>query len=76
MRSALWRIPSALACTVVLGLAPAALHAQESGEGRTLTIGYVAFLSGPAAGSFGIPNFEGFEFMVEAINAGEGPGAV
>lgn len=73
MRSALWRIPRALACTVVLGLAPASLHAQESGEGRTLTIGYVAFLSGPAAGSFGIPNFEGFEFMVEAINAGEVP---
>ena len=73
MRSALWRIPRALALAVVLGLAPAALHAQESGEGRTLTIGYVAFLSGPAAGSFGIPNFEGFEFMVEAINAGEVP---
>lgn len=73
MRSALWRIPRALALAVVLGLAPAALHAQEAGEGRTLTIGYVAFLSGPAAGSFGIPNFEGFEFMVEAINAGEVP---
>ena len=73
MRSALWRIPRALACTVLLGLAPAALHAQESGEDRTLTIGFVAFLSGPAAGSFGIPNFEGFEFMVDAINAGEVP---
>ncbi len=47
--------------------------AADTPEDRTLTIGYVAFLSGPAAGSFGIPNFEGFEFMVEAINAGDVP---
>ena len=73
MRSSLWRFLSALAALAALGLAPAATQAQDSDEGRTLRIGFVAFLSGPAAGSFGIPNFEGFEFMVDAINAGAVP---
>lgn len=73
MRPSLWRFLSALAALAALGLAPAATQAQDTDEGRTLSIGFVAFLSGPAAGSFGIPNFEGFEFMVDAINAGEVP---
>ncbi len=68
------RILAALVFLTAWSLSPAAAEsAAESDEGRTLTIGYVAFLSGPAAGSFGIPNFEGFEFMVDAINAGDVP---
>lgn len=73
MPVSVWRFVNALAVFVMLGLAPGASHADNHGEGRTLKIGFVAFLSGPAAGSFGIPNFEGFEFMVDAINAGEVP---
>lgn len=53
----------------LLVLGPAAPAAAKD----KLTIGIVAFLSGPAAGSFGIPHRNGFEFTIDAINAGEVP---
>ena len=44
-------------------------HAQQP-----LRIGIVTFLSGPAAGAFGVPARNGFELMAEMINAGSVPG--
>ncbi len=73
MPLSVWRFVNAFAVLVMLGIAPSVSHADNHGDGRTLSIGFVAFLSGPAAGSFGVPNAEGFEFMVDAINAGEVP---
>ena len=41
----------------------------------SIKIGVVTFLSGPAAGPFGVPAKSAAEMMVEAINAGKVPGA-
>src|SRR5919108_2675804 len=49
-------------------LAPGAALAQQP-----LKIGIVTFLSGPAAGPFGVPARNGFELMAEMINAGRAP---
>jgi branched-chain amino acid transport system substrate-binding protein len=40
---------------------------------QPLRIGVVTFLSGPAAGAFGVPARNGFELMAEMINAGSVP---
>lgn len=42
-------------------------------DGRTLKIGVVTFLSGPAAGHFGMPARNGIELAIAAINAGSLP---
>jgi branched-chain amino acid transport system substrate-binding protein len=52
------------ACVVAAG---AALAQQP------MRIGVVTFLSGPAAGPFGVPARNGFELMAEMINAGRVP---
>src|ERR1700704_2042054 len=49
-------------------LAPAAAVAQDS-----VKIGFVTFLSGPAAAPFGVPAKNAVEFVVEELNAGKGP---
>jgi branched-chain amino acid transport system substrate-binding protein len=54
------------ACAFVLA-AGAALAQQP------LKIGVVTFLSGPAAGPFGVPARNGFELVAEMINAGRTP---
>src|SRR5688572_5267936 len=41
---------------------------------QPLRIGIVTFLSGPAAGAFGVPARNGIELMAEMINAGSVPG--
>jgi len=55
-----------LACACVLA-AGAALAQQP------MRIGVVTFLSGPAAGPFGVPARNGFELVSEMINAGRMP---
>ena len=40
----------------------------------SIKIGVVTFLSGPAAGPFGVPAKSSAEMMVEAINGGKVPG--
>jgi branched-chain amino acid transport system substrate-binding protein len=55
---------AAFAFTLVAG---AALAQQP------LRIGIVTFLSGPAAGPFGVPARNGFELVAEMINAGQVP---
>ncbi len=47
--------------------------APAMGQGKTIKIGVVLFLSGAAAGSFGIPARNGVETMVKAINKGSIP---
>jgi branched-chain amino acid transport system substrate-binding protein len=59
-------IRAALALFAFLALGSA--HAQQP-----LRIGIVTFLSGPAAGAFGVPARNGFELMAEMINAGSVP---
>lgn len=48
----------------------AALPAQAD---ETFKMGIISFLSGPAAGSVGIPQQKGAELLIEAINAGSLP---
>ncbi|HEV3010030.1 MAG TPA: ABC transporter substrate-binding protein [Burkholderiales bacterium] len=55
-----------LACACVLA-AGAALAQQP------MRIGVVTFLSGPAAGPFGVPARNGFELVAEMTNAGQVP---
>jgi branched-chain amino acid transport system substrate-binding protein len=38
-------------------------------------IGFVTFLSGPAAAPFGVPAKNAVEFVVDELNAGKGPGS-
>jgi len=45
-------------------------HAQES---KPVRIGFVTFLSGPAAGPFGVPAKLASEAIVESLNAGAAP---
>src|SRR5882762_6284063 len=58
----------AVCSLVAAALAPAAAMCQES-----VKIGFVTFLSGPAAAPFGVPAKNAVEFVVEELNAGKGP---
>lgn len=49
------------------------LAAQSAIAQQPLRIGIVTFLSGPAAGPFGVPARNGFELVAEMINAGTVP---
>jgi branched-chain amino acid transport system substrate-binding protein len=53
----------------LVALAPAAAFAQQP-----VKIGFVTFLSGPAAAPFGLPAKNAAELVVEELNAGKGPG--
>src|SRR5260370_12696453 len=58
----------------VLAIASAAGAQQPAGaEVKPVKIGIVTFLSGPAAGPFGVPARNGAELLVEALNAGSLP---
>jgi branched-chain amino acid transport system substrate-binding protein len=76
-RSALSRWSCALALLLLaadaLAQAPAAPPAVA--EQKPFKIGVVTFLSGGAAGPFGVPARNSAEVLVEALNAGKGPGA-
>jgi branched-chain amino acid transport system substrate-binding protein len=61
----------ALLCSFpALGQAPAPAPAAEA---KPFRIGIVTFLSGAAAGPFGVPARNGAETLVEALNAGKVP---
>ena len=62
------RIIWAALCVCATVLAAGAALAQQP-----LRIGVVTFLSGPAAGPFGVPARNGFELVAEMINAGQVP---
>jgi len=50
-----------------------ALAQGASAEPRPFKVGVVTFLSGAAAGPFGVPARNGAEVLVEALNAGKAP---
>lgn len=62
---------SLLMATAVAVAAP--LAALPAAAQDTVKVGIVSFLTGPAAGPFGIPGKQAAELLVEAINAGEVP---
>jgi branched-chain amino acid transport system substrate-binding protein len=54
---------------IVLAIFPAVCNAQD----KPIRIGLVTFLSGPAAGPFGVPAKIAAEAIVDALNAGKVP---
>ena len=62
-----------LAVLAALGLAGAARAQAPAAEPPPFKIGVVTFLSGAAAGPFGVPARNGAEVLAEAINAGKVP---
>lgn len=67
------RIPTKpLIALAALCLSGAAL-AQAPAEPPPFKVGVVTFLSGAAAGPFGVPARNGAEVLVEALNAGKAP---
>ena len=60
----------AIPALVAAALAPAAMPAQAA---DTVKMSVVAFLSGPAAGPFGVPSRNGAEVIIAAINDGKLP---
>jgi branched-chain amino acid transport system substrate-binding protein len=66
-RSRLALVSAVLACAAILQ--PIATRAEEP----RFRIGVVTFLSGAAAGPFGVPARNGAEVLVEALNGGKAP---
>jgi len=58
---------------VLAALAACVLAAGAAAAQQPLRIGVVTFLSGPAAGPFGVPARNGFELVAEMTNAGQVP---
>ncbi len=66
--------PNLLKLACVCGLAAStALNALPAAAKEEFKVGIVTFLSGPAAGPFGVPGHQGAELVIEAINAGALP---
>jgi branched-chain amino acid transport system substrate-binding protein len=61
------------AAGVVLGAALALGALPAAAQGKSVKLGIVTFLSGPAAGPFGIPARNAAELVTEAINKGQVP---
>lgn len=64
------------AAVIALMLAGLTLHggiASAQQKRETIRIGFVTFLSGPAAGPFGVPARIAAEAVVEQLNAGKAP---
>ena len=62
--------PARALAVALLCLIAGSVHAQDP---KTIRIGFVTFLSGPAAGPFGVPAKQAAEAIVESLNAGKGP---
>ena len=62
---------SIAACALAMALA--AIVTPTAAQEKPIKIGVVTFLSGAAAGPFGVPARDGAELLVEAINAGQVP---
>jgi branched-chain amino acid transport system substrate-binding protein len=65
-------LPSFVCAAVLLFAGPAAAQAP-AGEQPPFRIGVVTFLSGAAAGPFGVPARNGAEVVAEALNSEKGP---
>ncbi len=72
----IWSLPNQLGKSVAGGALAAALLASGApamAEDGVLKVGIVVFLSGPAAGPFGVPARNAAELLIEHINAGSLP---
>jgi branched-chain amino acid transport system substrate-binding protein len=74
----IWSLGNPLGKALAGGALAAALvaagaSARAEDSGGTLKLGIVVFLSGPAAGPFGVPARNAAELTIEAINAGKLP---
>ncbi|MDQ2917272.1 MAG: ABC transporter substrate-binding protein [Pseudomonadota bacterium] len=58
---------------IALAFTPLQTAAQAAAGPKPFRIGIVTFLSGAAAGPFGVPARNGAEVLVEALNAGKAP---
>jgi branched-chain amino acid transport system substrate-binding protein len=65
--------PKTLAALAAICLAVPALAQAPAAEPPPFKVGVVTFLSGAAAGPFGVPARNGAEVLVEALNAGKMP---
>jgi branched-chain amino acid transport system substrate-binding protein len=61
------------ACLLASMLLCALTNVAQAQEAKPIRIGFVTFLSGPAAGPFGVPAKQAAEAIVEALNAGKAP---
>lgn len=64
---------SKVACAVALAVAVAVGSLPAAAQETSIKVGFVTFLSGGAAGPFGIPARNAAELIVESINAGSLP---
>ena len=60
-------------CVAGFACALLAAGAAQAQERKAIRIGFVTFLSGPAAGPFGVPAKIAAEAIVESLNAGKAP---
>lgn len=58
---------------IVAAAATAVMAVPASAQDKPIRIGLVSFLSGPAAGPFGVPARIASEAIVESLNAGKAP---
>jgi len=72
MKKGLTRIAPSLTAAAVAAAFSLAAPAQAADNGK-FRIGVVTFLSGGAAGPFGVPSLNGAKVMVEALNAAKVP---
>ncbi|HZQ72313.1 MAG TPA: ABC transporter substrate-binding protein [Burkholderiales bacterium] len=60
--------------TVLVGIVATAFSTLAAAQ-EPVKIGFVTFLSGPAAAPFGVPAKNAVEFVVDELNAGKAPGS-
>jgi branched-chain amino acid transport system substrate-binding protein len=65
--------PIVLAAGLSLGSSLLATGAAQAQEPAPVKIGFVTFLTGPAAAPFGIPDHNAAEMLVDQLNAGKVP---
>jgi branched-chain amino acid transport system substrate-binding protein len=73
MRHQAYRRTIAVAATLALGLFAVKTEGAQAQEPPPVKIGFVTFLTGPAAAPFGIPDHNAAELLVEQLNAGKAP---
>src|SRR5262245_54571027 len=67
------RARSALAIALAVGCTAAHPQQPAAPAQPPIKIGVVSFLTGPAAGPFGVPGRNAAEIVIEALNAGKVP---
>ena len=73
MRHHAHRLTLAITAALLLGLLAPAIEGAQAQEPAPIKIGFVTFLTGPAAAPFGIPDHNAAELLVEELNAGHVP---